>query len=226
MNELGKLRLAVLISGRGSNMMALARRCADGAVAARIVRVIADRPNAAGLAGAAQMHLPTAIVPREAYLDREHFETALGAQLDNCAAELVALAGFMRVLSPAFTARFAGRLMNIHPSLLPAYPGLHTHRRVLEAREPRHGASVHFVTSQVDGGPVVLQAQVPVLPTDTEQSLAARVLEREHVIFSQAIGWYADNRLKQQGAFFVLDGQTHSAPIMASKSAGVSETHA
>jgi phosphoribosylglycinamide formyltransferase-1 len=216
MNELAKLRLAVLISGRGSNMMAIARHCADGRIAARIARVIADRPDAAGLAGAAQLHLPTAIVPRETYPDREHFETALGAQLDNSGAELVVLAGFMRVLSAAFTARYAGRLINIHPSLLPAYRGLHTHRRVLEAGDARHGASVHFVTTEVDGGPVILQAQVPVLATDTEQSLAARVLAREHVIFAQAIGWYADHRLSQQGAFFVLDGQTHSAPIMAS----------
>jgi phosphoribosylglycinamide formyltransferase 1 len=216
MNEPDKRRLAVLISGRGSNMMAIARHCADGRIAARIARVIADRPDAAGLAGAAQMHLPTAIVARDAYPDREHFEAALGEQLDSCAAGLVVLAGFMRVLSAAFTARYAGRLMNIHPSLLPAHRGLHTHRRVLEAGEPRHGASVHFVTSEVDGGPVILQAQVPVLPGDTEQSLAARVLEREHVIFPQAIGWYADGRLKQQGAFFVLDGQIHSAPIMAS----------
>lgn len=216
MNELAKLRLAVLISGRGSNMMAIARHCADGRIAARIARVIADRPDAAGLAGAAQLHLPTAIVPREAYPDREQFEAAISAQIDNGGAELVVLAGFMRVLSAAFTARYAGRLINIHPSLLPAYPGLHTHRRVLAAGEPRHGASVHFVTSEVDGGPVILQAQVPVLATDTEQTLAARVLEREHVIFAQAIGWYADHRLQQQGPFFVLDGQTHSAPIVAS----------
>ena len=216
MNELAKLRLAVLISGRGSNMMAIARHCADGRIAARIARVIADRPDAAGLAGAAQLHLPTAIVPRAAYPDREHFEAALDAQLDNCGAELVVLAGFMRVLSAAFTARYAGRLINIHPSLLPAYRGLHTHRRVLEAGEPHHGASVHFVTTEVDGGPVILQAQLPVLASDTEETLAARVLEREHVIFAQAIGWYADHRLRQQGAFFVLDGQTRSAPIITS----------
>ncbi|HEX9139738.1 MAG TPA: phosphoribosylglycinamide formyltransferase [Steroidobacteraceae bacterium] len=216
MSAPAKLRLAVLISGRGSNMLSIARHCTDGRIAARIARVIADRPDAAGLASAAKLHLPVAIVPRAAYPDRERFEAALSAQLDNCAAELVVLAGFMRVLSAAFTARFAGRLMNIHPSLLPAYRGLHTHRRALAAGEPRHGASVHFVTTEVDGGPVILQAQVPILATDTEQSLAARVLEREHVIFPQAIGWYADGRLRQQGAFFVLDGQSHSGPIVAS----------
>jgi phosphoribosylglycinamide formyltransferase 1 len=215
MNAPAKLQLAVLISGRGSNMLAIARHCAAGQIAARIARVIADRPDAAGLAGAAQMHLPIAIVPREAYPDREHFEAALCAQLESCGAELVVLAGFMRVLSPAFTTRYVGRLMNIHPSLLPAFRGLHTHRRALEAGELRHGASVHFVTSEVDGGPVILQAQVPVLAGDTEQTLAARVLDREHVIFPQAIGWYANGRLRKQGAFFVLDGQPHSAPIVA-----------
>ena len=214
MNGADKLKLGILISGRGSNMMAIARHCADGRLAARVTRVIADRPDAAGLASAAQSHLPIGIVPREAYADRDQFEAALSAQLDNSGAELIVLAGFMRVLSAAFTDRYAGRLINIHPSLLPAYSGLHTHRRVLEAGEPRHGASVHFVTSEVDGGPVILQAQVPVLATDTEPSLAARVLEREHVIFPQAIGWYAAGRLSQQGAFYVLDGQTRSAPIV------------
>ena len=141
------------------------------------------------------------------------FEAALAADLAERGTDLIVLAGFMRILSPEFTALFAGRILNIHPALLPAYPGLHTHARVLQAGEARHGASVHFVTAELDGGPVVLQAQVPVLPGDSEAALAARVLVLEHRLYPQAIAWIAAGRLRMRGTKYEFDGQIQAQPM-------------
>lgn len=206
------LELAILISGRGSNMEALARACARGTLAARVAVVVADRNGAAGLDTARALGIETATVVHAG--ERAAFEHALAQTLERYRPGAVALAGFMRVLSAQFVARYAGRLFNIHPSLLPHYPGLDTHRRVLEAGDPVHGASVHFVTPQLDAGPVILQSRVPVRRGDTEASLAARVLASEHVIYPRALGWFAAGRLAWRDGGAWLDGRPLSAPVV------------
>jgi len=214
MSSHGRLGLAVLISGRGSNMLALAQACREGRIDARIACVIADRTEAAdGLAAAAELGLETRMIEATAGADRSRFETALAEACDRAGAQLLLLAGFMRVLSAAFVARYPGRLLNIHPSLLPKYKGLHTHRRALEAGEREHGASVHFVTAELDGGPVICRARVPIWPGDTEQSLAARVLEQEHRIYPLVVGLMASGRLALTANGIELDGQALQAPI-------------
>jgi phosphoribosylglycinamide formyltransferase-1 len=206
------LSLAILISGRGSNMDALAAACASGALAARVAVVISDRPDAAGLEAAQARGLPTAALARPS--ERQAFERELGATLERHAADTVALAGFMRVLSAEFVVHYLGRMFNIHPSLLPQYRGLDTHRRVLAAGDRVHGASVHFVTPELDAGPVVLQSQVAVEPGDTETSLAARVLATERVIYPRALGWFADGRLAWRDGAAWLDGRRLTAPLL------------
>jgi phosphoribosylglycinamide formyltransferase 1 len=213
MNAGAPLKVAILISGRGSNMAAIASAVVHGLLAVQIVGVIADRPDAAGLVIAADRGLPTAIINAKALGSRAAFEAALAQELAARGTELIVLAGFMRILSPEFTALFSGRILNIHPSLLPAYPGLHTHARVLKAGETRHGASVHFVTAELDGGPVILQAQVPVHPGDSEASLAARVLVLEHRLYPQAIAWVAAGRVRMQGTKYEFDGQIKMEPL-------------
>jgi phosphoribosylglycinamide formyltransferase 1 len=214
MSTRGKLKLAVLISGRGSNMAAIARACRQGDLAARIVTVISDRSEAAGIGAASALGLATAVIEARTYPDRALFEAALVAAIDAGGAELVALAGFMRILSAGFVQRYAGRLLNIHPSLLPRYKGLHTHRQAIAADEREHGASVHFVTDELDGGPVLWQARVPVHADDSEQTLAARVLLQEHRIYPLAIGLIAAGRVKLDGATIMLDGQVLNAPLI------------
>ena len=184
--------IVILISGRGSNMEAIVRAQIPGA---RIAAVIANRPDAAGLAFAAAHAIPAIVVDHKAYPSREAFDAALAESIDALAPDLVVLAGFMRVLTDGFVARYAGRLLNIHPSLLPSFPGLHTHQRALEAGVRVHGTTVHFVTPTLDCGPIVIQAVVPVLPGDDEAALAARVLEQEHRIYPQAVRWFVDGRL-------------------------------
>jgi phosphoribosylglycinamide formyltransferase 1 len=206
------IKLAILISGRGSNMEALAEACASGALAARVAVVIADRGGAAGLDAARARGLETATLVHPG--ERRAFERELGAVLERHRPDAVALAGFMRVLSPEFVAGYLGRLFNIHPSLLPKYRGLDTHRRVLEAGDAVHGASVHFVTPELDAGPVVLQSQVAVLPADTEATLAARVLATEHVIYPRVLGWFADGRLAWRDGAAWLDARRLAAPLM------------
>ena len=202
----GHLPLVVLISGRGSNLKAILDAVArDLPVEVRCV--ISNRPGAGGLALAREAGVATEVVDHTDYASRESFDEALGARIDHYTPGLVVLAGFMRVLGPWFVRRYAGRLVNIHPALLPAFPGLHTHERALEAGVAEHGASVHFVTEEVDGGPVILQARVPVLPGDTPEALAARVLEQEHRIYPQAIRWFADGRLRLEGDRVLLDGK-------------------
>jgi phosphoribosylglycinamide formyltransferase 1 len=183
------MSIVILISGRGSNMQALLE------AGLPVSAVISNRADAAGLRVAAARGVPTAVVEHRAFATREAFEAALGREIDRHAPRLVALAGFMRVLSPAFVERYRGRMLNIHPSLLPAFPGLDTHARALAARAKQHGCTVHFVTAEVDGGPVVIQAAVPVRADDTAATLAARVLEQEHVIYPRAVRWFLDGKL-------------------------------
>ena len=189
--------IVILISGRGSNMKAIVKRCAEEAWPARIAAVISNRADAAGLAFARERGIATALVDHTGFGSRESFDVELAKTVEGFAPDVVALAGFMRILGPAFVQRFDGRLVNIHPSLLPAFPGLHTHRRTLEAGCKVAGASVHFVTADLDHGPIIGQAVVPVLPDDTERSLAARVLAQEHVLYPHAIRWMVDGALER-----------------------------
>jgi len=208
------LPIVVLISGAGSNLRAIARQAADGTVPVEIRAVVSDRPESGGLAWAAARGIPTvALSPRD-YPDRAAFDRALADAVAHFAPGLVVLAGFMRILGDGFVERYAGRLLNIHPSLLPKYRGLHTHRRALEAGDREHGASVHFVTRELDGGPVVLQARVPVHDGDDAATLAARVLEQEHVIYPQCIAWFATGRLCMRDGSVFLDGKRLQAPLV------------
>ena len=185
------LRTAILVSGRGSNMQALADRSDLGI---EIVRVISNRPAAAGLEWAATRGLPTVAIDHRAFPDRAQFDAALARQIDDDGAQLVVLAGFMRVLTEPFVERYRGRLVNIHPSLLPLFPGLHTHRRALEAGVKIHGCTVHFVTNVLDGGPILAQAAV--MAGDSEDALAARVLAQEHRILPAVVRWIAAGHLR------------------------------
>jgi phosphoribosylglycinamide formyltransferase-1 len=179
----------VLISGRGSNLQAILE------AGIPVSAVISNVAGAGGLAIAAKRGIPTLVVRHGDFASREAFEAILAAEIDRFAPRLVVLAGFMRVLTPGFVQRYAGRLLNIHPSLLPAFPGLQTHRRALAGGVKRHGCTVHFVTADLDQGPIVAQAAVPVLPGDSEESLAARVLQQEHVLFPRAVRWFLDGKL-------------------------------
>lgn len=191
--------IVILISGRGSNMEAIVRACADEGWPARIAAVVSNRADAAGLAFARERGIPTAVVDHKAHAAREEFDEALAQVVAGFAPDVVPLAGFMRILGPAFVQRFERRLLNVHPSLLPAFTGLHTHRRAIEAGCKVAGATVHFVTAQLDHGPIVIQAAVPVLPGDTESTLAARVLAKEHVIYPKAVRWLVEGVLREEG---------------------------
>jgi phosphoribosylglycinamide formyltransferase-1 len=208
------LRLAILISGRGSNMAAIARACAERRIDGQVRVVISDRPDVAGIALARELGLEAHVVPWRVAPDRSAFERALGATLAAYSPDLVVLAGFMRILSAEFVAPYAGLMLNIHPSLLPSYPGLHTHRRVLEAGDREHGASVHFVTSELDGGPVVLQSRITVHPGETEAELSARVQATEYRIYPRAIAWFAQGRLVWRQGRPWLDEQPLEQPIV------------
>lgn len=187
-----KLAVVILISGRGSNMQAIVA-ARDPLVEVRAV--ISNRADAAGLQFAQQQGIATEVLAHQDFSSREAFDQALIARIDQYAPDLLVLAGFMRILTPEFVEHYAGRLINIHPSLLPKYKGLHTHARVLAAGDAVHGATVHFVTAELDAGPTILQAEVPVFPDDDEDKLAARVLEQEHRIYPQAIHLFAEGRV-------------------------------
>lgn len=189
-------RIVILISGRGSNMEAIVEACAAQSWPARIAAVISNRADAAGLDYAAARGIATAVVEHRTYADREGFDAALAQAIDARAPDVVVLAGFMRILTAGFVQRYAGRLLNIHPSLLPAFTGLHTHRRAIEAGCKLAGATVHYVTAELDHGPIVAQAAVPVLPDDTEQTLAARVLASEHRLYPMAVRWAVEGALR------------------------------
>jgi phosphoribosylglycinamide formyltransferase-1 len=192
-------RITVLVSGRGSNLAALADASTRPGFAGTITHVISNRPQAGGLAIACERGIPATVVDHTAFATREAFDASLAEAVDGGAPDLVVLAGFMRVLTDAFVARYAGRLLNIHPSLLPAYPGLHTHRRALADGVKVHGCTVHFVTPAVDVGPIVAQAAVPVHPDDDEAALAARVLVQEHRLLPAVVRWFCAGRIVLAG---------------------------
>ncbi len=207
------LPFAVLISGRGTNMLALARAAAEGRIAGRVTAVISDRVDAPGLAAARDLGLPAQVLEATGR-DRPAYGRELSRCLESSGARLVALAGFMRILDADFVQRWQGRLLNIHPSLLPAHRGLHTHRRVLAAGERRHGCTVHFVTEELDAGPAVIQGRLAVRPGDDEPSLSARVQRLEHIIYPRAVAWYADGRLGWRDGAAWLDGRPLAAPVI------------
>lgn len=219
------LQLAILISGRGSNMAAIVRACLAREINARARVVISDVPGVAGLAVAHDLGVEALAIPWQGAAGRDSFERALAEAIDARGADLIVLAGFMRILSPQFATRYAGRVLNIHPSLLPKYTGLHTHRRVLETGDHEHGASVHFVTAELDGGPLILQSKVPVLAGDTEATLAARVQATEHIIYPRVIGMVADGRLTWDEGRARLDGQLLETPLMENFSASQASVH-
>jgi phosphoribosylglycinamide formyltransferase 1 len=188
-------RIAILISGRGSNMQALLGATLPGKVSA----VISNNPEAAGLLVARENGVPTAVVNHRDHPDRASFERTLAEAIDAYSPDLLVLAGFMRILTAQFVQRYAGRSINIHPSLLPAFTGIHTHRRALEEGVRLHGCTVHFVTPELDHGPIIAQAAVPVLPDDTESTLGARVLREEHRILPQVVRWFLEGKLTIQG---------------------------
>jgi len=203
--------IVILISGRGSNMEAIVEACAAQAWPARIAAVISNRPAAAGLGFAAEHGIATAVIDHKTFSERAAFDAELARLVQSYEADVVVLAGFMRILSPEFVRLFEGRLLNIHPSLLPAFPGLHTHRRALEAGCKIAGATVHLVTAELDHGPIVAQAVVPVLPGDTEATLSARVLVREHEIYPRAVRWLVQGELKvENGLVTQLQGLAQS----------------
>jgi phosphoribosylglycinamide formyltransferase 1 len=207
------LPIAVLISGRGTNMRVIAERAAAGTLPVDVRVVISDQPAAEGLKTAAALNIATRVLEPREFADRPSYDQALVQTLEEYRPKLIVLAGFMRILTPHFIGAFAGRILNVHPSLLPKYRGLHTHRRVLEAGEALHGVSVHFVTEELDGGPVVLQTEVPILPGDSEQTLSARVQQGEHRIYPQAIDWFARGRLLLKDGRAWLDGKPLDAPL-------------
>jgi phosphoribosylglycinamide formyltransferase-1 len=217
-SELSPQSVVVLISGRGGNMRALVEQsttptAAYPPAAYRVSLVLSDQPNAKGLEIAGGLGIETRTLAAVRAEHRASYDRRLAEVIDAAAPSLIVLAGFMRILSPEFVDRYAGRILNIHPSLLPKFPGLHTHRNVLAAGEPVHGATVHFVTAELDGGPRIIQASVPVKPGDDESTLAARVQAVEHQIYPQAVRWYCQGRLRCRGGMAWLDGAALEEPV-------------
>ena len=208
--------MVVLISGRGSNMLALAQHSREPDAAYAIAAVLSDQPGAKGLGLAADLEIATQALPAPKGIKRAEYDRSLAAAIKAHDPKLIVLAGFMRILSPQFVAEFSGRILNIHPSLLPKYPGLHTHQRALEARDPEHGATVHFVTEQLDGGPAIIQGRVAVQPQDSEDTLAARVQAQEHRIYPLAVNWFCSGRLRFADNQAWLDGRVLPAPVQYS----------
>jgi phosphoribosylglycinamide formyltransferase-1 len=209
-----KLPLVALISGRGSNLQAVIDAAASGELAVEIRAVISNRADAGGLERATRAGIQTAVLNHKDYDDRESYDAELTALIESFEPKLVILAGFMRILTAPLVEHFHGRLMNIHPSLLPKYRGLHTHERALEAGDKQHGASVHFVTPDLDAGPLVVQAEVPITENDTADELAARVLKQEHVIYPMAISWFADGRLRMDNGHIWLNNERLVEPVL------------
>lgn len=198
-------RILVLISGNGSNLQTLLDHCASGKVAGEVVGVISNRADAYGLVRAKEAGVATAILAQQQFASRAEYDVALLALMDDYQPDLVVLAGFMRILSADLVRHFAGRMINIHPSLLPKYQGLHTHQRAIDDGEREHGASVHFVTEELDGGPVILQARVPIFEGDSADEVAARVQVQEHSIYPLVVQWFCEGRLKMQEGAALLD---------------------
>lgn len=208
--------IVILISGRGSNMESLLAAVAAGVLPVRIAAVLSNRPDAKGLQTAAAQGVPTCVVDHKQFADRAAFDTAMAAAIDQFAPDLVVLAGFMRILTDDFVQHYAGRLLNIHPSLLPSFPGLHTHRRALDEGVRIHGCTVHFVTPALDHGPVIVQAAVPVLDGDDEASLGARVLAQEHQVYPLAVRWFAEGRLRLVDGRVLLDAEQDATASLIS----------
>lgn len=213
-NDTALPKLVVLISGSGSNLQSIINAVKAGGIKARIAAVISNRPDAYGLQRATDAGIHAEVLDHTDFDSRAAFDQALQQRIDSFNPGLVMLAGFMRILTPAFVRHYEGRMLNIHPSLLPLYKGIHTHRRVLEDGGNEHGVSVHFVTPELDGGPVVMQAKIPVLPSDTEETLAKRVQIQEHIIYPHVVKWFVEGRLKLEDGKALLDGAAMSRPAM------------
>ena len=205
-------RIAVLISGSGTNLQAIIDAVAAGDIPGRVERVICNRPDAAGLTRAGRAGIDTEVLDHRAFADRERYDQALAGRLDAVSPDLVVLAGFMRILTDGFVTRFMGRLINIHPSLLPAYRGLHTHQRAIDAGETRHGCSVHYVIPELDAGPVIAQAAVPIHPGDTAETLQDRVQAMEHRLYPEVVRWIAEGRVTLKGGRVWLDDEPLNSP--------------
>nr|WP_252730734.1 phosphoribosylglycinamide formyltransferase [Colwellia sp. E2M01] len=199
-------RIVILISGSGTNLQAIIDACEDKNYPGEVVGVLSNKEDAYGLTRAKNAEIPTVSLSHKGFASREDYDIALIKEIDNFDADVIVLAGFMRILTPAFVQHFQGKLINIHPSLLPKYQGLNTHQRAIDAGDKEHGVSVHFVTEELDGGPVILQAKVPVFDGDTVDDLSARVHEQEHRIYPLVVKWFAEKRLTMQGDNAVLDG--------------------
>ncbi|MGK3125762.1 phosphoribosylglycinamide formyltransferase [Candidatus Pantoea formicae] len=200
-------KLVVLISGNGSNLQSILDACASGRINGSVAAVFSNKASAFGLTRAQEANVPTHVLAASDFADRDAFDRQLMQEIDAYAPDLVVLAGYMRILSQAFVAHYHDRLVNIHPSLLPKYPGLHTHRQALDNGDEEHGTSVHFVTDELDGGPVILQARVPVFAEDDEEEITARVQHQEHAIYPLVISWFVDGRLQMREGKAWLDGQ-------------------
>lgn len=201
------MRFAVLVSGNGSNLQALMDACAAGRIQGELVGVLSNRPDAFALERASEAGIATQVLSNQAFSSRDSYDAALIQALETWQPDLLVMAGFMRILTPGFVQHFAGRMLNIHPSLLPKYQGVKTHARAIAAGDTVHGASVHFVTEELDGGPIVLQARVPIFPEDDECSLAERVLSQEHQLYPLVVNWFCQQRLRMQDDQAWLDGQ-------------------
>jgi len=202
-----KKRVVVLISGSGSNLQALIDGVQSGDLPIELAAVISNRPAVLGLERAAKANIPAELLDHKAFADRESFDRALMEKIDSYQPDLVVLAGFMRILTPEFTQHYLGRMLNIHPSLLPKFQGLHTHQRAIDACESHHGVTVHFVTAELDGGPAIVQACVPIFPGDDASTLAKRVQRQEHVIYPLAVKWFAEGDLHMIDGKSVLKGE-------------------
>lgn len=208
--------IVILISGRGSNMEALIAARDAGHLPVNIAAVISNRPQAMGLETAAKAGIPVHFIDHKGFSGREAFDAALAESIDGFAPDLVVLAGFMRILTDGFVRHYEGRLMNIHPSLLPSFPGLHTHQRALAEGVRIHGCTVHFVTPTLDHGPVIIQAAIPVLDGDTEESLAARILVQEHKVYPQAVRWFAEDQLRLENGRVLLAADLADKAVLIS----------
>jgi len=200
-------KLVVLISGNGTNLQSILDACASGRINGSVAAVISNRAAAYGLTRAQEAGIPAKALAASDFADRDAFDRQLINEIEAYSPDLVVLAGYMRILSSGFVAHFHDRLLNIHPSLLPKYPGLHTHRQALENGDSEHGTSVHFVTDELDGGPVILQAKVPVFPDDSEAEITERVQHQEHAIYPLVISWFIDGRLRMRDGKAWLDGE-------------------
>ncbi|NIG98938.1 MAG: phosphoribosylglycinamide formyltransferase [Serratia symbiotica] len=205
-------KIVVLISGQGSNLQALINACQQGQISAKIVAVFSNKAQAYGLQRAKAAGIAAHALDANAYQDRAAFNAALADAIDQYQPDLVVLAGYMRILNPPFVQRYAGRMLNIHPSLLPKYPGLHTHRQAIDNGDGEHGTSVHFLTEQLDGGPVILQAKVPIFPGDAEDDVIARVQAQEYTLYPLVVNWFVTGRLVMRESAAWLDGEHLPAP--------------